>query len=1013
MPFDGYFTFGGNEIVNNERAAGYSRSAVCPLPRLRSVCASLPDALGDGSYNARQMESAPWYDAAVPESSRFYGLYALEVKDMNTSTRSVALAEGITDGGVLGRSRKGPKAVRVRAMLVADGQDALEYGHGWLNSALDPGACGQHGTGCGTTDLRFFNACPPARGVVRELSDWEPEAVNHVLNPSFENASGTTVVRTQRILNPSFETNTVGWTPGNAATLTWSTAQAHRGTASMQVVTAGTTVGEGAYTNPGAGGAIIATDRFSVGAWILAPAGSRLEVIATTTGSGGSPPTIRFTGTGAWQYIKAENALPAAGLNPYLVIRTSQESGQAPQAITFYIDEALMEYAPALGLYFDGASRPIVRSNILRDPSPAALTYWDAVGGSSRTLVAGEVTVVCPGAAANEGISTYTAPAGSVEAAVSGGMWVNAPAGAALYIETRANSQSSGSARTNFTGTGAWQFVKAEGASSTVSGGAHLVMVRTQTAQAVTFKVKQGIIEVAPTVGAYFDGAGTGVPSGFGSAWTGPANTTSSIMWDADFSTRWAGAANNSLSELTGVPVLGISSAVGVVAIQSFRNVKAGSRSMRLIPISQSSSTSYVNLALGASLPAGPYTAMVTLTQEGPITGSLWAARGRPYLTPPQSLSPVTSPNAAGSTDHSFQVTTTGSTSFVLPHGGLVGSGDVWYDAALVALGNLTSVAAFNGDTPGDPADPPLYRYRWTGTPNNSTSVWEIRGWNERPQTDEEYAIDWEKGVRYLHDVATTSGPIERELLNVDNWWGQVVEWTWTSERPWIYGEGRQVDLPTTPSFVVEDVRYNRVPYPSMEIATSTDVPMLYNLSTNPSVETNATDWNARSISSPGVPVGQFTGSRTTELAAQGGASYRVQVLGNATVTAVRSDSVDAYQDIPLAAFPARTRYSINIWAALIKIAGNANNVLTNVQAIIDWRGSGGSTSLRVDTIGTATGAQLNGNVFQQRNILPPTGASHARVIIRGTFTWEAGNATAGDRADIRLYADALALSVP
>lgn len=165
MAYEGWFRFGGNEVINNERARGIASTAACPMFWLKGPrCTTLQAALGDAEYIADNLPDAPWYDLSMPDvSGRFYGVFALSVAGLNDSTRSASVTEGIDDGAVVGRTRKGSRQVRVRAILLARGRDALDYGAAWLNASLDPDACGQHGTGCGSTDLEFLTDCPPAR----------------------------------------------------------------------------------------------------------------------------------------------------------------------------------------------------------------------------------------------------------------------------------------------------------------------------------------------------------------------------------------------------------------------------------------------------------------------------------------------------------------------------------------------------------------------------------------------------------------------------------------------------------------------------------------------------------------------------------------------------------------------------------------------------------------------------------------------------------------------------------
>ena len=188
MVYEGYTSFGGNEIVNSERTRGYAETFDCPVNWfVGDECEGLGEALGHADYVAGNIPLAPWYDISLPDlSGRFLGVHGISLSGLNSSTRSADITEGISDGGVIGRTRKGARSVRARAILTAKGRDALDYGISWLSSALDPGACGQHGSECGTTDMEFFTECPPARGVVQALGEWTVAQENVVANPSFE-----------------------------------------------------------------------------------------------------------------------------------------------------------------------------------------------------------------------------------------------------------------------------------------------------------------------------------------------------------------------------------------------------------------------------------------------------------------------------------------------------------------------------------------------------------------------------------------------------------------------------------------------------------------------------------------------------------------------------------------------------------------------------------------------------------------------------------------------------------
>ncbi len=230
MAFEEWLALGGNEIINNARTVGYARTASCPMTWFKGdICGTLAAAtMALENWDSTNYERAPWYDPALPEvSRRFYGAFGLEIRGIEDSTRTAGVTEGLGDGGVIGRVRKGPREVTVKALLAGEGRDSLEYGMSWLTAALDPNACGQHGDACGTADLTYFSTCPPKRAEVPVYSEWEVAEENLYENPSFETAgetiavfenmainpsmeaaSGETVIRQNFVTNPSFEAET-------------------------------------------------------------------------------------------------------------------------------------------------------------------------------------------------------------------------------------------------------------------------------------------------------------------------------------------------------------------------------------------------------------------------------------------------------------------------------------------------------------------------------------------------------------------------------------------------------------------------------------------------------------------------------------------------------------------------------------------------------------------------------------------------------------------------------------
>lgn len=185
---------------------------------------------------------------------------------------------------------------------------------------------------------------------------------------------------------------------------------------------------------------------------------------------------------------------------------------------------------------------------------------------------------------------------------------------------------------------------------------------------------------------------------------------------DSDLTASWSGAVNNSESILSGVPVSGLDTGVGVLNI---RSSKFGG-SLRQIPTSQNSTSFSVILIPPGALPVG--TAVVTHHQEAPLTGSLWSYHGRPYVVNPTQFLGDAAPNSAGSTPFRSVYNVIGNNRLVLPHGGVQGSGDVYWSMPGLFAG-VYDGPWFSATTPGDD----LNRYRWAGATNNSESIYETR----------------------------------------------------------------------------------------------------------------------------------------------------------------------------------------------------------------------------------------------------------------------------------------------
>jgi len=562
---------------------------------------------------------------------------------------------------------------------------------------------------------------------------------NLAINPSFETATvGTTVVRTNFCFNPDFTTNTSFWTPEANVTATHSVGTGINGGNAALIKRSTTATGSTGYryTVPNC----VIGGTYAVSAMIKAVDGN--SSVAWTNQQVGSS-NVQLTTE--WQRVSLVAVTSLATTNFFIVFNTPGTIGDS-----FLIDQVLIEQTDQLRPYFDGATPDAlgfdygwtgvanesistakaavveVRRNIEPDPIPGTLTDWAGrwFGGGGG---AGTHENVASGSGITGGPAGYlrktwtVSPTGngdtgfqSLRRPITAGVTYTASAWLrisnatgkphnvtlAWYDAANALVGSDFNAGVSLT-SGIW--FKTSITATAPVGATQIIMIFDIDGSTPVWAVGETadlsgvLLEASPVLGTYFDGSTPGAD---------------------DFINSWTGTANASASVRSGVPAGSVAGGGSVAGIQSFSWVKSGARSLRQVPVSGGASAAHTRIP-GGFVAGRTYTALATSRLAAPITGT-----SRLWLSARQSGTGViavgaSAPNVAGEHLHRLTFTAGASTDMVwLEHGGLVGSGDVWWDDVLIVEGAYTG-DYFDGDTPSNG----LTTYAWTGTADASTST--------------------------------------------------------------------------------------------------------------------------------------------------------------------------------------------------------------------------------------------------------------------------------------------------
>jgi hypothetical protein len=189
--------------------------------------------------------------------------------------------------------------------------------------------------------LSWFR-CEPCETLHDAINDWVPSEYRWI------------ELRRNFITNPSFETDASGWnTYGANVTIARSTAQAHGGTASLQVTqtTAGTK-GVQSVAYP-----VTVGTSYALSAWVLSTAGTAQTAVILSWYNGGSfisstSGTLTSLTIGTWTRLSVVGVAPATATQVYAIVSTPS----AQIADIRFVDEFLLEASTVVETYFDGDS---------------------------------------------------------------------------------------------------------------------------------------------------------------------------------------------------------------------------------------------------------------------------------------------------------------------------------------------------------------------------------------------------------------------------------------------------------------------------------------------------------------------------------------------------------------------------------------------------------------------------------------------------------------------------------
>lgn len=157
--YEGFLKIADIEVMNAPRTYAYARNA--GFASLRQVYAApdLPRMLLQEQYRSPALDGAPWFVPWNPDSNNFYGWLPTGWTGFDESTESSTEIELVDDGGVSSIPRATSRELRIKGVLMAKDEHALEFGMTWLRGVFDTQELRQD-AGCDGEAITFLSSTP-------------------------------------------------------------------------------------------------------------------------------------------------------------------------------------------------------------------------------------------------------------------------------------------------------------------------------------------------------------------------------------------------------------------------------------------------------------------------------------------------------------------------------------------------------------------------------------------------------------------------------------------------------------------------------------------------------------------------------------------------------------------------------------------------------------------------------------------------------------------------------------